>query len=91
MDVLSSIPRDITHVRYILFDLPIPFSLTRANHELFWPFIDNTYSIRKSRDIGFRKHDQRPAHVYHDVICRFKRAHEVPSAKVHVLARLNAL
>jgi hypothetical protein len=46
MDVLSALPRDIDHVRQLLFTLPVPFSLSQANHDLFWPLIDNVYSIR---------------------------------------------
>lgn len=80
MDVLSSLPRDISHVRNILFTLPLPLSLSRANHEQFWPLIDNIYVIRKTRDVGFRKRDARPAHQRHVVICRFKRARAAPSA-----------
>jgi MULE transposase domain len=80
IDILSLLPRDTSHVRNILFTLPLPFSLSRANHEQFWPLIDNAYSIRRSRDVGFRKHDARPAHVRHDVICRFKRARAAPLA-----------
>jgi hypothetical protein len=59
IDVLSLLPRDTSHVRNILFTLPLPFSLSRANHEQFWPLIDNAYSIRRSRDVGFRKRDTR--------------------------------
>ena len=80
MDVLSSLPRDVDHVRRILFTLPMPFSLSVANHEQFWPLIDNAYSIRKSKDVGIRKHDGRPAHKWNHVICRFKRSRDVPSA-----------
>ena len=80
MDVLSALPRDVGHVRQILFTLPVLFSLNKANHELFWPLIDNAYSIRQSESVGFRKRDGRPAHVRHHVICRFKRSRAVPSA-----------
>ena len=80
MDVLSALPRDINHVRHILFTLPMPFSLSQANHELFWPFIDNAYSIRSTNDVSLRKVDGRPKHVRHHVICRFKRARAAPSA-----------
>ena len=80
MDVLSALPRDVDHVRHILFTLPMLFSLSTANHELFWPLIDNAYSIRKSYNVGFRKRDVRPAHKRYEVICRFKRARAAPSA-----------
>jgi hypothetical protein len=63
MDVLSALPRDIDHIHHILFTLPMPFSLSTANHELFWPLIDNAYSIRKSYDVGFRKRDARLAKI----------------------------
>ena len=80
MDVLSALPRDIDHVRQLLFALPVPFSLSKADHKLFWPLIDNTYSIRTSNDVNFRKRDRRPAYVRHNVICRFKRSRDTPSA-----------
>ncbi len=80
MDVLSALPCDTSHVRNILFTLPMPFSLNIANQKQFWPLINNTYSIRHSKDVGYRKHDSRPAHVRNHVICRFKRARAVPSA-----------
>ncbi|CAM6004646.1 unnamed protein product [Sphagnum balticum] len=32
----------------------MPFSLSLANHELFWSLINNVYSIRKSHDVGYR-------------------------------------
>ena len=80
MDVLSKLPDDVSHVRHLLFALPLPFSLSRANHELFWPLIDNAYSIRASNNVNFRKKDRRPAHIRHQVSCRFKRSRAVPSA-----------
>ena len=80
MDILSQLPSDISHVRQLLFTLPLPFSLSRANHKQFWPFIDNAYLIRTSNHVTFRKRDARPAHVRHYVICRFKRSRAVPSA-----------
>jgi MULE transposase domain len=86
MDVLSALPGDTYHVRHILFNLPMPFSLSQANHKLFWPLIDNVYSIRTSNDVNFRKKDSRPAHVRHYVICRFKRARAAPSASQGVRA-----
>jgi hypothetical protein len=78
MDVLSALPRDVSHVRQILFTLPLPFSLSRANQEQFWPLINNVYVIWKTYDVGFRKRDSRPAHQRHKVICRFKRARAAP-------------
>jgi hypothetical protein len=74
MDVFSALLRDIDHVRYTLFTLLMPFSLSRANHKLFWPFIDNVYSIRMLCSVNSRKRDLRPIHQYNHVICRFKRA-----------------
>jgi len=80
MDVLSALPRDTDHVRHLLFILPLPFSLSRANHKLFWPLIDNVYSIQTSKDVSLRKRDARPAHVSHRLICRFRRSRATPSA-----------
>jgi len=75
MDVLTSLPCDTAYVRQILFDLPLPFSLSRANYDLFWPLIDNVYSIRMSRT----SRDS----TYHYVICRFKRAYNTtPSSSL---------
>jgi hypothetical protein len=69
MDV-EALPPDTADVRKILFALPLPFSLSTANYNLFWPLIDNVYMIRQSRDSrklnGYR---------YQAVICRFKRAY----------------
>ena len=81
MDVLSAFPRDVDHVRDILFTLPIPFSLSRANHELFWPLIDNVYLIQTSNNVNFRKRDSRPAHVRHRVICRFRRPRDASASQ----------
>ena len=79
MDVLSSLPRDTAHVRQLLFNLPLPFSLNRANYDLFWPLIDNVYSIRKTRHITSESCD----FIRHNVICRFKRAYNVaPSSSL---------
>ena len=74
MDVLSSLPRDTAHVRQLLFNLPLPFSLNRANYDLFWPLIDNVYSIRKTRHVTAKSGD----FTRHYAICRFKRAYNVP-------------
>jgi hypothetical protein len=72
MDVLQSLPCDTGHMRNILFALSAPLSLTIANQRLFWPLIDNVYSIRNSRDV------KKPQpHKYRYVICRFKRTNEV--------------
>lgn len=49
MDHLATLPRDTQSVRALLFSLPLPFSLTLANHKLCWLLVDNVYSIRKSR------------------------------------------
>ena len=35
IDVLSALPRDIDHVRQLLFTLLVLFSLSQANHDLF--------------------------------------------------------
>jgi len=56
MDVLSSFPaRDTRDMRHLLFTLPLPFSLSAANHKRFWPLIDNVYLITKTRDIPDRQ------------------------------------
>jgi hypothetical protein len=83
LDVILALPRDTDHVRDVLFDLPMPFSLSQTNNEQFGPLIDNAYSIRHSDNVGFRKRDGRPAHVQHRVICRFKISRDTrdPSAK----------
>jgi hypothetical protein len=81
MDTLLALPPDLKATRNILFALPVPFSLSTANYKLFWPLIDNVYSIRQSRDIAAfrsRVNPNRPAHKYHYVICRFKRARDSP-------------
>jgi hypothetical protein len=83
MDVISSLPRDTGHMRYILFTLPLPFSLSAANHKRFWPLIDNVYSIWMSRDVPERQlttnQVTRPGYQLYYVSCRFKRARAVPS------------
>ena len=72
MDVLRALPRDTSHVRSILFALPLPFSLSLANYNTFWPLIDNVYSIGKSRDVAKpRPHKSRLCE------CRFRRARDV--------------
>ena len=80
MDSLEALPRDTESIRNIIFTLPIPFSLSIANYKLFWPLVDNIYSIRFSRDIPPKSYDGllRPVHKYHYVICRFKRARDTP-------------
>jgi hypothetical protein len=45
MDVILALPRDTDHVRDVLFDLPMPLSLSRTNNEQFGPLIDNAYSV----------------------------------------------
>jgi hypothetical protein len=83
LDAILALPRDIDHVRDVLFDLPMPFSLSRTNNEQFGPFIDNAYWIRHSDNVAFRKRDGRPAHVQHRVICQLKISRDTrdPSAK----------
>jgi hypothetical protein len=54
MDVLSILPRDQYHVRQSLFTLPVPLSLSVADHEQFWPLIDNVYSIQAANDVSLR-------------------------------------
>ena len=81
MDTLQALPRDLGPTRNILFTLPVPFSLNIANYRLFWPLIDNVYSIRWSRDVranGSRAYPNRPAHKHHYVICRLRRARDTP-------------
>jgi hypothetical protein len=56
MDVIQALSRDMSHVCHdILFNLPMPFSLSRVNHKRFWSFINNIYVIQKSYDVGFQK------------------------------------
>jgi hypothetical protein len=77
MDSLQALPRDTAHVREILFTLPLPFSLSTTNYQLFWPLIDNVYSILVSRGCT-RPNNYR----YYYVIYRYKRARDaspVPS------------
>jgi hypothetical protein len=79
MDVLNSLPRDTSHMRQLLFDLPIPFSLTIANYKLFWPLIDNVYAIRQSRHVTAKSGD----FTRYNVICQFKRSYNVtPSSSL---------
>ena len=83
MDTLLALPRDPRSTRNILFTLPVPFSLNTANYKLFWPLIDNVYSLRKSRDVPAnmsRAYPNRPAHKHHYVICRFNRARDTLSS-----------
>ena len=68
MDALSALPSDVASTRDILFKLPIPFSLSLANHERFWPLIDNAYVIRKTRHVT-----RKDPHILYYVICRFGR------------------
>jgi hypothetical protein len=71
MDTIELLPRDISHVRNILFAISAPFSLSIANYRLFWPLVDNVYSIRNSRD---QKNPQPHKRTY--MICRFKQTRE---------------
>jgi hypothetical protein len=48
---LATLPRDIDLFRQLIFDLPIPFSLSTANWKLIWPLIDNVYSIQRTRPV----------------------------------------
>lgn len=79
---LQSLPRDdeLRYMRSLLFNLPLPFSLTLATHDIFWPFVDNIYSITKTRQVT-------AGHTVYYVICRLKaishkRADESTSAKL---------
>jgi hypothetical protein len=45
MDVLAALLRDTAYVQHVLFTLPLPFSLSRANYKLFWLLINNVYLI----------------------------------------------
>jgi hypothetical protein len=80
MDVLFALLHDVGHVRQIFFTLLLPFSLSIANQELFWPLIDNAYAIRHLESVPPRKRNGRAAYVCHRVICRFKQARAVPLA-----------
>jgi hypothetical protein len=72
---LQNLPRDteITYMRSILFGISLPFSLTLANHNTFWPFIDNVYLISLSRDYPTAK----PPYGVKYVNCRFKKRQSV--------------
>ncbi|TAQ84793.1 hypothetical protein B7494_g6880 [Chlorociboria aeruginascens] len=74
MDSFQALPRDTPLIRDILFKLPLPFSLNIANYKLFWPLIDNVYSIRRSRHSTLSCD-----YNYHYVICRFKQARDPTS------------
>jgi hypothetical protein len=97
MDILSALLRDIDYVRHILFTLPISFSLSRANYELFWLLINNIYLIQALNNVRFRKRNSRPAHVHHQVICRFKHIYNAPlisqgkytSSSKHIITSYN--
>ena len=82
MDLFTSLPHDtdqISYMRKLLFDLPIPFSLTIANYKLFWPLIDNVYVIEKTRHVEAQSGDFKR----HLISCRFKRAYNVtPSSSL---------
>ena len=83
MDVLSTLPRDTANTRQLLFTLPLPFSLSRSNYELFWPLVDNVYSIHKTRYVQSQSGD----FIRHLVYCRFKRAYKVtPSSSLGLRA-----
>jgi len=67
---LQGIPRpaELSSIRPILFNLPVPFSLTRADYEKFWPFIDNVYITYQSRNYPF----QNPPYGVRYIRCRHK-------------------
>ena len=69
MDVLVLLSYNTAHVRKLLFDLLIPFSLSRTNYKLFWPLIDNVYLFRIKRHVTDKSGD----YIRHTLICRFKR------------------
>lgn len=79
MGALSALPRDINHVRTILFTLPLLFSLSGANNEQFWSLIKNVCLIQTSNDASLRKHDQYPMHMQNHMILHFKRSRASPS------------
>ena len=82
MDSLQALPRDTAKLQNILFTLPLLFSLNIADYKLFWPLIDNVYSIRTSRDVT----RPRP-YQYHYTICRYKRSRIAPPSSQSSLQR----
>ena len=74
MDVVQALPRDIQKQRQLLFSLPLPFSLSTTNYKLFWPLIDNVYSIHKTVHVT-----NHVLHSRHYVNCRFKRVRRAQS------------
>jgi hypothetical protein len=72
-------PQFISHMRQLLFDLPLSFSLNTANYKLFWPLIDSVYVIRKTHHVAVESRDLERRLM----ICRFKRAYNVaPSSSL---------
>ncbi|RFU33746.1 hypothetical protein B7463_g2626, partial [Scytalidium lignicola] len=78
METLNTLPQDLSRSRDLLFGLPVPFSITTADYNLLWPFIDNVYSIRKARVVRYPV-----PHTIRYVSCRFKRVRRkgVPSGQ----------
>jgi hypothetical protein len=75
MAALDSLPRDVEFVQNIFFTLPLPFSLTLANHNTYWPLVDNVYSLKNSRDVTARDSDTEihtPAYISRQALCRYK-------------------
>jgi hypothetical protein len=79
---LQGLPRhvELSSIRPILFNLPVPFSLTRADYEKFWPFIDNVYATSLTRDYP----GQNPPYGVKYIRCRHKHTPraERPSASI---------
>ncbi|KAH8811873.1 hypothetical protein F5884DRAFT_293264 [Xylogone sp. PMI_703] len=66
-------PEAISRMREIFFDLPIPFSLSMADHKLFWPLMDDMYSCTDSHPVT-----KGPALNFHYICCRFKTRQKSP-------------
>ena len=73
MDVLRSLPEDISHMCQLLFDLPLLFSVRLSTFDRFWPLIDNVYSVRKTTPVISKSGDYEQLAV----ICQFKQAYHV--------------
>jgi hypothetical protein len=82
MDPYSLLPRDpatICHMRARFFNMTLPFRVTRAEYDLYWPIIDNVYIFNKTRCASNASGD----FTRHIVDCRFKRAYKsTPSSRL---------
>ncbi|KAH8821826.1 hypothetical protein F5884DRAFT_103455 [Xylogone sp. PMI_703] len=76
MDTIGVPPSEIAKARELLFALPVPFSLTKANYDLYWKFIDNVYTVKKTMSVKVGN-----PHISKYVDCRFKRAYAKPATR----------